>query len=86
MLQVFEDGLESAHSWEFCLPVLSVPNMWGTFFSDYENCPSIVEGSRCPPNLVTGAWWLREGRGEALKQHWEVPVAWDGLGTQSLAS
>lgn len=35
---------------------------------------------------VAGAWWLGEGRGEALEQHWEVPVAWDGLGTQSLAS
>lgn len=79
MLQVFEDGLESAHSWGFCLPVLSVPNMWGTFFSDYENCPSTVEGSRCPSNLKLlelGGWERVEVR------HWNSTgkSRWPGMG------
>jgi hypothetical protein len=39
-----------------------------------------------PKSKAAGAWCLKEGGGEALDQHWEVLVAWDELGTQSLAS
>lgn len=63
VLQVLEEGFESAHSWLLCLPVHSGPNVWGAFYPMVKTV-AMVGGSSVPKARVPGAWSLGGGGGE----------------------